>query len=114
MNEDFEHMVDMAMGLSMASLFNQQLSTSVNNALKPMNNAQAAAPAKYIYAIIGGKQQGPFSLGEIMEMVKNGDIVPESYMWKPGMPEWKQASDISDIAPGLDQIPPVIPQNPDK
>ena len=69
------------------------------------------APAKYIYAIIDGQQQGPFSLGEIMDSIRSGKIVPETYMWKPGMQEWKLAKEITDIAPAVDMLPPETPKN---
>lgn len=103
-------MVEFAMGLSMASLFNQAMNNTFVNTAKKFNNDQLDIPPRYIYAIIGGAQKGPFSLGEVMAFIKSGDITPESYMWKPGMPEWKLAKDITDIAPGLEFMPPQSPK----
>lgn len=105
------NMVEMAMGLSMASLFSQAMNSAFSNSTRILTNEQLNTPARYIHAIIDGEQKGPFSLGEIMAMIQSGNIVPETYMWKPGMPEWKPAKEITDITPGLEQIPPAGPQN---
>lgn len=102
-------MVEFAMGLSMASLFTKAMETAYNNT-RWRDSDLMQAPAKYVYAIVGGVQKGPFSLGEVMQMIKSGDITPETYMWKPGMPEWKLAKDITDIAPGLEFMPPQSPK----
>lgn len=105
------NMVEMAMGLSMASLFSQAMNSAFSNSTRILKDDPMYAPARYIHAIVNGEQKGPFSSGEIMSMIQSGTIVPETYMWKPGMPEWKPAKDITDITPGLELIPPAAPQN---
>lgn len=107
-----DNMVEMAMGLSMASLFSQAMNSAFDNSTW-MQNTPLNTPAKYLYAIINGKQEGPFSPGEILAFIQAGKITPETYMWKPGMPEWKFAKEITDIAPGIDLIPPAAPQKKD-
>lgn len=104
-------MVEFAMGFSMASLFHKAMESTYTNTAPLLDNNQMNAPAKYIYAIIDGQQQGPFSLGEIMDSIRSGKIVPETYMWKPGMQEWKLAKEITDIAPAVDMLPPETPKN---
>lgn len=105
-----DNMVEMAMGLSMASLFSQAMNSAFANSTRiqhdPLNT-----PAKYLYAIIDGEQKGPYSPGEIMAFIHAGSVTPETYMWKPGMPEWKRAKEITDIAPGIELVPPAAPQN---
>lgn len=103
-----DNMVEMAMGLSMASLFNQAMNSAFANSTR-QQDTPLNTPAKYLYAIIDGKQEGPFSPGEILASVQSGKITPETYMWKPGMPEWKLAKEITDIAPGIDLVPPTAP-----
>lgn len=99
------------MGFSMASLFQKAMENTFMNSMPLINNNQLNTPPKYIYAIIDGQQAGPFSPGEIMEYIRTGKITLETYMWKPGMPGWKLAKDIEDIAPGVNLLPPEIPQN---
>lgn len=102
-------MIEMAMGLSMASLFSQAMNSAFANSSR-MQQTPLDTPAKYIYAILNGKQAGPYSPGEIMALIRSGDITPETYMWKPGMLEWKLAKDIQDIGPVEDAFPPATPQ----
>lgn len=104
-------MVEFAMGFSMASLFHKAMESTYTNTAPLLNNNQMNTSAKYIYAIIDGQQQGPFSPGEIMDRIRSGKIVPETYMWKPGMQEWKLAKDITDIAPAIDVLPPEAPKS---
>ena len=104
-------MVEFAMGFSMASLFHKAMETTYANTTPLLNNNQVNTPAKYIYAIIDGQQQGPFSLGEIMDCIRSGKIIPETYIWKPGMQEWKLAKDIEDIAPDVNMVPPQVPKS---
>lgn len=105
------NMVELAMGLSMASLFTQAMSSTMNNTARMLNNDQVANAPRYIHAIVGGQQKGPFTVGEITAMIQSGDITPKTYMWKPGMPEWKHAEEIGDIGPTFDMAPPAAPKN---
>ena len=92
-------MVEMAMGLSMASLFASAMNETSKNMSRAVNNEQLSAPSKYVYAIIDGQQKGPYSLGEIKSLIQSGDITPDSWLWKPGMADWQVAKDITDISP---------------
>ncbi|MDR2472069.1 MAG: DUF4339 domain-containing protein [Tannerella sp.] len=98
-NLSINNMVEMAMGLSMASLFANAMNETSKNMTRAFNNDQFTAPPKYIHAIIDGQQRGPFSLGEIKAMIQSGTITLDSYMWKPGMVDWQVAKEITDIRP---------------
>ena len=102
-------MMEMAMGLSMVSLY-QQTMTNVQNTLNTnLNKDQMQAPARYIYAVINGAQQGPFSIGEVMEKMRQGEITPQTYVWKQGMSNWLPAEQVDDLAPAQGSIPPQLP-----
>ena len=115
MNDDSQlsinRMMEMAMGFSMASLFHKAMESAYTNKAFQFNNDAINTPAKYLYAIINGQQAGPFSPGELMDQIRSGNVSPETYMWKPGMGEWKMAKDIGDIAPGVNLVPPAMPKN---
>lgn len=101
------------MGLSMGNLFSKAVGAAYQNTEAMLADKQLNTPAKYLYAIINGKQEGPYSPGEVMVLIQSGSITPETYMWKPGMPEWKLAKEITDIASGVNLTPPACPQNND-
>lgn len=109
-NLSIDKMLEMAMGLSMASVFTNAMNSAYDNTKRMLENNEVQAPPKYIHAIIGGQQKGPFTLGEVLTMIQAGDITLETFMWKPGMPEWKLAKDISDISPNFTTTPPPVPQ----
>ncbi len=104
-----DNMVELAMGLSMASLFSQAMNSTFQNTVRTLGNDQVAAPPKFIYAMIDGRQAGPMSLGEVAELIRGGKITMETYIWKPGMAEWKPAKEVNDVSPSFEVAPPEAP-----
>ena len=51
------------------------------------------------FAMLGGKQQGPFDLGELQRRVGAGEVTLRTYLWKAGMGDWKRASDVPEVSP---------------
>jgi hypothetical protein len=49
------------------------------------------------HAMIAGKQQGPFELAELQRKVAAGEVTLRTYLWKPGMGDWKRASDVPEM-----------------
>lgn len=108
-NLSLDNMMEMAMGLSMTSLFQQVMTTSYKNLNNQLDPAYTPPPPRYIYAIIDGTQQGPFSIGEVMEYIRRGAITPQTYIWKQGMPNWLPAEQVDDLTPQFSTTPPPIP-----
>ncbi len=104
------NMVEMAMGLSMASLFTQAMNNAAANTNRMINNDRIGVPPRYIHAITDGVKKGPFSVGEIVAMIRSGEVTQDTYLWKPGMLEWKCAKDIDDISLELHDAPPAEPK----
>ena len=100
--------VGFAMGISMASVIANAMNSAYTSTMR-LSNDQVVAPPKYIHVIVNGKSMGPLTLGEVISMVQSGDITPETYMWKPGMADWKPAKDINDIGLRFEATPPQIP-----
>lgn len=48
--------------------------------------------SKY-FAMIEGRQQGPFTLSEL----PGAGVTPDTYVWCRGMEDWEQASKVADI-----------------
>jgi hypothetical protein len=51
------------------------------------------------YAMIGGKQEGPFGARELQEKVTQGAVGLRTYLWNPKMDGWKRASDVPEVSP---------------
>lgn len=45
------------------------------------------------YAMISGRQQGPFTLDQLVEI----GISPDTYVWCKGMADWQPADEVADI-----------------
>lgn len=105
-----QKMMETAMGFAMAPMFMEAMNAAYRQSIQSFEVAYSKEPPRYIYAIINGKQQGPFSMGEILDRINAGEITPETYIWKAGMQEWKRAKDVEDIRPNLEQLPPPLPK----
>lgn len=51
------------------------------------------------YAMIQGKQTGPLDVRALSEKVTAGEVTLRTYLWKPGMGDWKRASDVPEVSP---------------
>ncbi len=57
------------------------------------------------FAMLGGKQQGPFDLGELQRRYQAGEVTLRTYLWKAGMGDWKRAADVPEVSPLLAGVP---------
>ncbi len=49
------------------------------------------------YVLQKGKRSGPFTRDDLLKKLKNGEITPRTFMWKPGLPKWRRAERIDDL-----------------
>lgn len=63
-------------------------------------------PARWFH-LSGGVQQGPVGLQAIRDLVLDGTVGPDTYVWADGMPEWMPAARVPAIVPP----PAVAPQD---
>ena len=73
---------------------------------------QAKAPQqeqRLFYAVLDGRQAGPFSIAEMSQLISQGSIARESLVWKQGMSAWQQAHITPEIMMLFPQsaVPPV-------
>lgn len=107
-----DNMLEIAMGLSMASIFTRVMERTMENSKSIITTQSVyerllAQGHRYIYVIIDGRSCGPLSLQELTSMIRDGRVTPETYLWKAGMPDWLPAKDVTDIAPMVSE-PPVF------
>ncbi len=50
------------------------------------------------FAMVQGKQEGPFDLRGLMLKVTSGEVSLRTYLWKPGMEGWKRAAEVPDVS----------------
>lgn len=97
---DFDS-IDRLLELGLSMGIAQQMVNTMNQALNMMYlpNAEQMIKPKQIgyYAIVENRQIGPLNDDDFSIMIKNEYITEDTFLWKPGMPEWKLAKDIPEI-----------------
>ncbi len=60
--------------------------------------APALDPSIVWFAMVKGKQEGPFDPRALHTLVKAGDVTLRTYVWNQGMKDWKRARDVAELA----------------
>lgn len=55
-------------------------------------------PARW-YHLQGETQLGPIGLEDIRELVLDGTVTPDTYVWADGMPDWLPARQVPALTP---------------
>lgn len=113
-NTDFysmDKLVEFGMSVAIAG----QMASSMNQTLNQMQipgagKAMSANPDNIYFVVIDGSQSGPYSLTELARLIAEKKIVKETYIWKPGMPQWEPAEKISEVLRLVAVTPPPVPR----
>jgi hypothetical protein len=63
-----------------------------------MRAAASMAGQEAIWHVaIGDKERGPLTRDEVLEYVRDGMLAGSDFIWRPGLPDWKAVSEISDF-----------------
>jgi len=105
-----------AMGQQMAGMMNNmgqymQQGMAGGATPPPMPGAPTPPPMPNVqyFVSIGGQQAGPFTAQQLPQLVQNGSLTPQSYVWRQGMVQWQLAADMPEIAFAFVQQPPAPP-----
>jgi hypothetical protein len=115
MNEYSFYSVDRLLEFGMSMAIAQQMVKSMNDMMANMHipgfmnfsrPSEQNNPNNIFYAIIDGKQEGPFSETEFARLITNKKVVKETYVWKPGMTNWQLAEKIPSVLQIVAVTPP--------
>jgi membrane protease subunit (stomatin/prohibitin family) len=100
-----------AMGNQMAGMMNQMGNSM--NPQTPSNNQMPPPPPVTQYLLsVNGQQAGPFNKQQLQQMVMNGQLQPNTYVWKQGMPNWVEAVQVMELQSLFNSMPPPPPPPP--
>ena len=108
-----------AMGGQMAGMMNnmgQQMQQAMQQ--QPQQQAGMTPPpmpgtANVSYMVTAnGQQFGPFNMPQLQQMVQNGQLTAQTYVWKQGMPNWELAGNVPELASLFGTVPPPTPPAP--
>jgi hypothetical protein len=49
------------------------------------------------HVTIGGEERGPLTRDEVLDYARDGMLAANDLIWRPGLPDWKAVSEISDF-----------------
>lgn len=55
-------------------------------------------PARWFH-LEGTERRGPVGIEDMREMVLEGTLAPESWVWADGMPDWLHVRDVPALVP---------------
>lgn len=107
-----------AVGGQFMQMMNQMNASAAVNPATPGGMVPPPAPQPQIsfYVLVNGTQSGPFDVTQLQQLVANGSLTPVTYVWRAGMTQWEQASNVPETAslftPGAGAVPPPPPVTP--
>ena len=61
---------------------------------------------------INGQNQGPYDMQQLQQMVLNGQLTRQTYVWKQGMANWDFAGNVQELSMLFGSMPPPPPTMP--
>ena len=102
----------MMTGMMMGGAMGNQMAGMMNNMGQNMQQQQNTPPPPptIAYSVsINGQTAGPFNLQQLQQMVENGQLTPNSHVWKQGMAGWEIAGNVQELGNLFGAVPPPPP-----
>lgn len=104
-------------GMMMGGAMGKQMAHMMNDMGQQMQQSTIMPPPvpNIMYHVsVNGAQSGPFTLQQLQQMAQMGQLTPQTYVWKQGMPAWDMAGNQPDLAtlfapPAPGAVPPPPP-----
>jgi membrane protease subunit (stomatin/prohibitin family) len=107
-------MAGMGMGFSLGQQMAQSMANSMNQSQQQTQTSTPTPPPpppqEQWFIAENGQTKGPFSVNDVKNMIKNGTIKQETFVWKEGFDGWKEAKDA--LAQYFGAMPPPPPPPP--
>lgn len=75
-----------------------------------------SVPLVQYYIGVNGQQAGPFDWQRLQQLVSQGQLTQQTYVWKQGMAQWEFAGNVAELqplfmnaAPQMPGVPPTMP-----
>lgn len=113
MDESFyyslDKLVEFGLGASVASQMISSMNQSIGSMATPGAGNATLPNAEPLYYVANvGIVDGPFSTTELARMLRSGDVVKETYIWRPGMAKWDLVQNMPDVLRLVAIAPPAI------
>lgn len=78
----------------------------------PQMPGKGSVPQVQYFIGINGQQYGPCDWNKLQQLVQQGQLTQQSYVWKNGMAQWEFAGNIAELAPLFQGTAPQMPGMP--
>jgi membrane protease subunit (stomatin/prohibitin family) len=102
----------MMTGMAMGGAMGGQMANMMNQMGQNINQQQNTPPPppQIQYSVsVNGQTAGPFNLQQLQQMVQNGQLTQNTYVWKQGMSGWEVAGSVQELASLFGAVPPPPP-----
>lgn len=103
-------MVGMTLGGALGGQMAGMLGSVAQQAQQPMS--PPPPPTTQYMISNNGNQLGPYTIPQMEQMVQNGSLTKDTYVWKSGMNQWELAGNVSELVSIFTQTPPPPPGMP--
>lgn len=94
-----------ALGGQMAGMMNQ-----MGNAMQGQMNTPPPIPTVAYMIAVNGAQSGPFNIQQLQQLVQQGQVNTNTYVWKQGMANWELAGNVQELKSlFVANTPPPVP-----
>ena len=100
-----------AMGSQMAGMMNA-MGNAMNGQFNNQMNTPPPPPNVQYMLSVNGQQAGPFNMQQLQQLVQQGQMTPQTYVWKQGMQNWELAANVAELAQLFMPATPPPPPTP--
>lgn len=101
------------MGASMGMGAAPQMPGMVGAPQMPGMQVKQATPQVSYMVGVNGQQAGPFDWNQLQQLVSQGQLTQQTYVWKQGMANWDFAGNVQELQPlFMNAAPPQMPGMP--
>jgi membrane protease subunit (stomatin/prohibitin family) len=101
-------------GMAIGGAMGQQMSGMVSqmgNVANVQANTPPPIPMVQYFVSVNGQQSGPYNMQQLQQLVAQGQLNRQMYVWKHGMTNWELAGNVQELS-ALFLSSPVPPQPP--
>lgn len=96
----FEKMMELGIGMSVLQQMPKMMEGVMPNTAAAPQNTVSPPPVQQesvYYLVVDKSQAGPFSQEDLVTLIKNSMLCPETLVWKAGMDNWKPAAQVPEL-----------------
>ena len=98
--------VSLMTGLAVGGAVAKNIGGTLDQTMNASINVPPTIPAVTFHVAIDGKAVGPFETAKVIDMIKSGQVLKDTLIWKQGTPNWVKAQELKEFS---DSFPPDLP-----